>query len=78
MVLIFAETTRQVKAEMKFSPFKNFRIVKDVNCIRGQTFTGVIMMYGWWKNESIQRAKESLEYRQPELFEEHKDVIKKS
>jgi len=67
MIAVFAPTNSFRRGQLR--PEKMFKIIRDVQSIRGVYFTGIIVMPGWY-HESVGRqdAYSELEIRQPELF----------
>lgn len=69
MIAIFCKYERDFK-ELEFTPQKMFVKIRNVNDIRGRTFTGVLKLYDWYRGEKdMLYAYDVLRERQPELFD---------
>lgn len=66
MIAIFAPLLEV--QHMFLTPEKNFKVVRNLNDVRGKVFTGVIMYYGWYNEDSLVKAHSALRESQPELF----------
>ena len=66
MIAIFGQQ-RDI-SNIRCMPSNNFKIIRDVNSVRGIKFTGIITLDGFYLITNIKDAYDELYKRQPELF----------
>lgn len=70
MIAVFSLNERDFKSILEVTPNKMFVRVRDINDLRGRTFTGIIRVRGWYKGmKNLIEAYDYLRVRQPELFD---------
>jgi hypothetical protein len=69
MIAVFSQTESDYRFILELTPSKMFIRIRDVNDIRGRTFTGIVRTYRWWLNKEAEYAYDVLRTRQPELFD---------
>jgi hypothetical protein len=67
MIAIFAKSQRDID-QMIYSPKRVFINIKNARAIYGRTFTGIILIPGWYTNDEVAQAYGELMKRQPKLF----------
>ena len=68
MIAVFSKSEFDFKS-IEVNPSKMFIRIRNIDDIRGRTFTGIIKIYHWWSDKDVEEAYEHLRIRQPELFE---------
>ena len=68
MIAVFAFNKPQYNS-LNLLPRNEFRLIKNVDSIRGERFTGIILLDGWSENKLPCDAYDSIKKRQPELFD---------
>ncbi len=64
MIAVFALNMNYIR----FTPSKNFKIIRNLSSIRGYNFSGVITITDWYHSDNLCEAYEILKLRQPEIF----------
>jgi len=70
MIAVFGESMAHILRDIHFSPKKEFITIKHKDDIRGYIFSGIILAYGWEKDDKVLDAYLVLKGRQPELFKD--------
>jgi hypothetical protein len=68
MIAVFSKSESDFKS-IEVSPSKMFIRIREINDIRGRTFTGIIRIWRWWSTKDVEEAYDYLRMVQPELFD---------
>lgn len=78
MIAVFIRHEREFDMCFGESTPNLFKMIRNINDVRGIKFIGVVVVQGWWHMNSQgqlddkERALAELEIRQPELFKKQK------